>query len=70
MVKHLRRDEELRHRDVLERHRVVLADPELVDTEFIGADDQLHVLVLALCERLGGIMERHDEDVGFDGDMG
>ena len=63
-------DEELRHGDVLVRHRVVLADPELVEAHLVGADGQLHVLVIALRQGLGGVVKRHDEDSGLDGRHG
>ena len=57
-------DENLGHDDRLVPHRVMLADPELVDPEFVGPDDQLQVLVARLSQRLGRIVKRHDEDTG------
>ncbi len=59
-------DEDLGHHDVFVLHRVVLADPELAETELLGPDDELQVLVIALGGRLGGVMEGHDEDAGAD----
>ena len=59
-------DEDLGHHDVFVLHRVVLADPELAETELLGPDDELQVLVVALGGGLGGVMEGHDEDAGAD----
>ena len=54
-------DEDLRHHDVLVLHRVMLADPELAESQLLGPDDQLQVLVVALPQRLGRVVEGHDE---------
>ena len=54
-------DEDLGHHDVLVLHRVMLADPELAEAQLLGPDDQLQVLVVALRQRLGRVVERHDE---------
>src|SRR5262249_50720203 len=51
----------LGHHDVLVLHRVMLADPELREAQLLGADDQLQVLVVALTQRFGRVVERHDE---------
>ncbi len=59
-------DEDLGHHDIFVLHRVMLADPELAETELLGSDDELQVLVIALGGGLDGIMERHDEDAGAD----
>ena len=53
--------EDLRHDDVLDARRMVLADPEIVEAEFLALHGQLEVLVDALSQRLGRIMNRHDE---------
>ena len=55
-----------RHGNILERHRVVLADSELVETQFISTNHQFHVLVVSLGQRLSRVVKRHDEDAGFD----
>ena len=54
-------DEELGHRDRLVPHRVMLADPKLVEAQFLGPDDQFQVLLQRLGQRLGRRMKRHDE---------
>ena len=59
-------DEDLGHHDVFVLHRVVLADPELAESELLGPNDELQVLVIALSGRLSGVMKGHDEDAGAD----
>src|SRR5262249_9146033 len=54
-------DENLRHHDVLVLHRVVFADPEIAEPQLLRANDQLKILVVALSQRLGRIVKRHDE---------
>jgi hypothetical protein len=41
-------DKELGHRDRLVLHRMMFADPELVEAEFFGPNDQFQVFVQAL----------------------
>src|SRR5262245_36762218 len=54
-------DEDLRHHDVFILHRVMLADPEFAESQLLGANDQLQVLVVTLAQRLGWVVVRHDE---------
>ena len=63
-------DEHLGDHDGLEPHGVVLADPELVETELLRPDGQFHILVEALSQRLARRMVGHDENAGFDGSCG
>ncbi len=53
--------EDLRHDDVLDARRMVLTDPEIVEAESLALHGELEVLVDALGQRLGRIMDRHDE---------
>ena len=55
------RQEDLRHDDVLDARRMVLADPEIVEAQLLALHGQLEVLVDALGQRLGRIVDRHDE---------
>ena len=54
-------DEDLWHHDRLVLHRVMFADPELGESQLLGSNDELEILV----ERLGGRLRRgmkgHDE---------
>ena len=40
----------------------MLADPELVEPQLVGPDDEFQILVEALIQWLGRIMKRHDEN--------
>ena len=57
-----RGDEHLRAHNWLPRHRMVLADPELVIAKFLGAQCQFHVLVVALGQWFLRRVEWHDKD--------
>ena len=63
-------DEHLGDHDGLELHGVMLADPELVETELLRPDGQFDILVEALSQRLARRMVGHDENAGFDGSCG
>ena len=60
-------DEDLGHHDVLVLHGVMLTDPELAEPEFLGPNDQLQVLVMALGPRLLCGVEGHDENAVING---
>ena len=59
-------DEDLGHDDRLVPHGVVFADPELAETELLGADDQLDVLVETLGQRFARRVKGHDEHAVVD----
>ncbi len=54
------------HCDVFVDHGMMLANPEFIDAQFVGANQKFHVFVMALAERLARWVERHDEDTGPD----
>src|SRR5262245_26512860 len=59
-------DEDLGHHDRLILHRMMLADPELLEAELFGTNDQLQVFVVALGERLVRSVKGHDEHAVVD----
>ena len=60
-------NEDLRHYDGLVFHRVVLADPELLEAQFLRPHDEFDVFLVSLRQRLGGVVIWHDEHAVFDG---
>ena len=54
-------EEDLGHRDVFVCRRMVFADPEIVESQFLALDRQLQVLVETLGQWLVRVVDRHHE---------